>query len=234
MTTTPILVLVSANEEWAAVRSILTGVPLERSPYGEYFTADIAGNAIGFFHGGWGKVSAAGSTQYTIDHFRPDHLLNIGTCGGIEGRINRLDIVAVERAVIYDIHEAMGNSRKAVAYYTTELNVPKQLPSSIVRTTIYSADRDLTPGYLRQLEQRYRPRVVDWESGAIAWIAKQNNTPLLIVRGVTDLISLESAEAVGNLQLFRDNARRVMTGLIRDLPLYLAALQVNDRAAGAP
>jgi len=86
-----------------------------------------------------------------IDHFKPEYLINIGTCGGIEGRINRFDIVAVERAVIYDIHETMGDSQEAIAQYTTDLKVPRRLPPSVIRTTIYSADRDLTSAYLRDL-----------------------------------------------------------------------------------
>lgn len=65
---------------------------------------------------------------------------------------------------------------------------------------------------------------MDWESGAIAWVANRNNVPVLILRGVTDLVSLDKAEAEGNLSLFRDNARQVMQGLVRDLPQYLAML----------
>jgi adenosylhomocysteine nucleosidase len=89
-----------------------------------------------FFHGGWGKVAAAASTQYVIDCFKPQYLINLGTCGGIEGRIARFDVVAAERTIIYDIHESMGNSEEANAYYATDLNVPPELPQSVIRTTI--------------------------------------------------------------------------------------------------
>src|SRR5262249_8769750 len=123
------------------------------------------------------------------------------------------------------------SSREAIAHYTTELTVPAQIPPSIIRATMYSADRDLTPAYLRDLETQYHPVVVDWESGAIAWVAKHNRTPLLILRGVTDLISLETAEAQGNLAMFKENARRVMASLIADLPQYFAAFEFHERAS---
>jgi adenosylhomocysteine nucleosidase len=218
-------ILISANAEWDAVRQIVSHDRLESSPYGQYFWADIGEYRALFFQGGWGKVAAAGSTQYVIDHFKPEWLINLGTCGGIKGRITRFDVVAVERAVIYDVHEAMGDSAEAITHYTTELSVPRELPVSIIRTTMYSADRDLTPAYFRELENRYRPSVVDWESGGIAWVAKRNGIPLLIIRGVTDLVSPDAAEAVGNLSLFRENARRVMENLIRELPKYIAVLR---------
>ena len=76
--------------------------------------------------------------------------------------------MVAERVVIYDIHEAMGDSQEAIAHYTTELHLPAELPPSVIRTTIYSADRDLTSAHLQELEKRFHPRVVDWESGAIA------------------------------------------------------------------
>jgi len=219
-----IVVIVSANAEWEPVKALFPDIQVKASLYGEYFVAPVERNVVLFFHGGWGKVAAAGSTQYVIDRFEPTHLINLGTCGGVVGRVRRFDVVVAERVLIYDIHEAMGDAQQAIAHYTTDLEIPHELPASTIRTTVYSADRDLTPSNLLELENRYRPRVVDWESGAIAWVAKRNRVPVLILRGVTDLVSLDKGEAEGNLLLFRENARHVMQNLVRDLPKYLALL----------
>jgi nucleoside phosphorylase len=59
---------------------------------------------------------------------------------------------------------------------------------------------------------------------AIAWVAKRNNVPLLILRGVSDLISVRKGEAEGDLELFSKNARQVMLNLLQDLPSYVAIL----------
>src|SRR5262245_43126192 len=217
-------VIVSANAEWESVKRILPDIPREPSPYGEYFFSEVTGYPVLFFQGGWGKVAAAASTQYVIGRFKPTYLINLGTCGGVEGRINRFDLVAVERAVMYDIHEAMSDSSEAIAHYTTYLDIPKNLLRSIRRVTMYSADRDLTPCHLRELERRCRPRVADWESGAIAWVARRNRTRVRLLRGVTDLVNLERGEAQGNPQFFQDSTQQVMQNLIRDLPEYMSAL----------
>ena len=87
---------------------------------------------------------------------------------------------------------------------------------------MYSADRDLTAAGLRAMDAQYHPVAADWESGAIAWVAHKNRTPLLILRGVTDLVSAEKAEAEGNLPLFQDNTVRVMQDLVATLPKWLA------------
>jgi adenosylhomocysteine nucleosidase len=215
-------VLISANAEWRVVKPLYASASIQTSPYGEYFYANVERERVLFFHGGWGKVAAAGSTQYVIDRFRPARLINLGTCGGVEGRIKRFDIVAVEKVVIYDIAEAMGDSKEAIAEYTTTLPLPTRLPVPVVGAAMYSADRDLTAAGLREMEAQYQPVVADWESGAIAWVAHKNNTPLLILRGVSDLVSGEKAEAQGNLQLFQDNTVRVMQDLVAALPKWLA------------
>jgi adenosylhomocysteine nucleosidase len=216
-------VLISANAEWRVVKPLFPKAELLTSPYGEYFFAEIGRERVLVFHEGWGKVAAAGSTQYVIDHFHPARLINLGTCGGVEGRIKRFDVVAVEKVVIYDIAEAMGDSKEAIAEYSTALALPASLPPLAVKATMYSADRDLTSAGLRAIEAQYHPVVVDWESGGIAWVAHKNGTPLLILRGVTDLVSPQKAEAEGNVQLFQDNTVRVMKGLFADLPKWLAA-----------
>jgi adenosylhomocysteine nucleosidase len=218
-------VLVSADMEWRAVKPLFAGAILHKSPYGEYFYATVQRERVLFFQGGWGKVAAAGSTQYVIDHFKPARLINLGTCGGVEGRVKRFDVVAPEKVVIYDIAEAMGDSEEAIAHYTTTIRLPARITVPVVKATLYSADRDLTPQGLREMESRFHPVAVDWESGAISWVAQRNGTPLLILRGVSDLVSPDKAEAQGNPELFATNAARVMQNLLRDLPLWIAALR---------
>lgn len=137
-------VLVSADAEWRVVKPLLATEVIKTSPYGEYFFANVDRERVLFFQGGWGKVAAAGSTQYVIDHFHPARLINLGTCGGVEGRIKCFDVVAPEKVVIYDIEEAMGDSKQAIAGYSTSLPLPARLPVPVVKATMYSADRDLT------------------------------------------------------------------------------------------
>jgi adenosylhomocysteine nucleosidase len=43
----------------------------------------------------------------------------------------------------------------------------------------------------------------------------------LVLRGVTDLVSPESGEAYGNIELFHENTKTVMKTLIEQLPDWL-------------
>lgn len=156
-------VLVCANAEWAVVKSLYGDAHVERSPYGEYFYQHISDERVLFFHTGFAKVAAAASTQYVIDHFKPARLINTGTCGGVEGRIDRFDVVVPDKLVIYDIYEAMlDDPSEGVPYYVTELDLPAQFPTPAVRTTLYSADRDLTPATMPEIEHRFQPTAINW------------------------------------------------------------------------
>jgi adenosylhomocysteine nucleosidase len=102
-----------------------------------------------FVHGGWGKISAAATAQYAIDCWRPALLINLGTCGGFAGAIEKDTVVLVERTLVYDIIEQMGDSQEAIDFYSTAIDLSwlkEPYPQPVLRTRLVSADRDIVPG----------------------------------------------------------------------------------------
>ena len=224
------VVMVSADAEWKQVRRLFPKAHYLPQEFGEYFVRDPHTVVV---QGGWGKISAAASVQYAIDRWKPDNIVNLGTCGGIQGRIERYAIVAVTKTIVYDIVEQMGDADEAIGFYTTDIDLGwagKPLPGSPTATVLLSADRDLVPGDIARLVAKYDVRAVDWESGAIAWTARRNGKRVLILRGVSDLVSAESGgEAYGNLGTFEDGTGHVMQVLFEVLPAWLALLDAGGR-----
>src|SRR5258708_31303896 len=225
----PVVVLVSANAEWRVVREAFPSAVTASSPFGEFFSHRVAAGPrsipIVVFHGGWGKISSDLSTQYAIDRWRPRLLINLGTCGGFRGEIARGDVILVDRTVVYDIIEQMGDASQAIADYSTDLDVAwaaGELPGGVRRGLLLSADRDILPSDIPRLRASYRGIAADWESGAIAYVARANRTPILILRGVSDLVGEAGGEAYGNEAVFEEGTRQVMTKLIRHLPWWLS------------
>lgn len=222
----PIVVLVSADAEWRAVRALVPEATAARSPFGEWFLHEV-GTAAGrrqvlLFHGGWGKIAAAGSTQYAIERWRPRLLVNLGTCGGFRGAIEKGEVLLVDKTVVYDIVEQI--PAEAIADYTTRIDlawVGTGLPAGVRQGPLVSADRDILPADIPRLREAYAAAAGDWESGAIAWIAARNHVPVLILRGVSDLVGAEGSEAYGNLGAFEAGARQVMKRLLDGLPFWV-------------
>ena len=225
-----VVVIISANIEWKAVRRILPEAAPEASPYGEWFETHLEIQddlqSVIFFHGGWGKISAAASAQYAIDRFSPDLLVNLGTCGGFEGAVEKDTVVLVERTVVYDIIEQMVDAEEAIRDYSTEIDLSwlsEPYPRPVLRTVLVSADRDLMPEDIPGLKSKYGAVAGDWESGAIAWVANRNQVRCLILRGVTDLVGDGGGEAyAGKVQIYVENTERVMNDLILHLPKWVA------------
>ena len=223
-----IFVIISANAEWTAVKSLFTGIKVEESPFGEYFEVTLEQWTPTFFHGGWGKISAASTAQYVIDQYRPDLLVNLGTCGGFQGRIEQGIVILVEKTIIYDIVEQMSDAEEAIVNYSTKLDLdwlPRITPSPVSRGLLVSADRDIMVEDIPSLVEKYDAVAADWESGAIAWVANKNHQRLLILRGVSDLVGGEGGEVYGDYEMFLSRTKEIMRRLIDVLPKWLKGIE---------
>jgi adenosylhomocysteine nucleosidase len=216
-----VVVLISANAEWQAVKALYPQLQVANSLYGETAILNLGGWELKLVHSGWGKVSSAAVMQYVLDHDQPDLSINLGTCGGFEGMAQVGDVILVERAFIYDIVELMGEPD--FDYYASSLDLswlPDPEPHLTRRGLIASADSDLMPDKIPYLKSMGAV-AADWESAALAWVASKNDARLLILRGVSDLVNEKDGEAYDNFSLFEERTKEVMKKLFEQLPDWL-------------
>ncbi len=225
------VVMISANEEWKTVAAHFRQLEEQPSPLGKFLTCSIAGKPLIIFHGGWGKTAAAAATQYAIQRWQPRLLINLGTCGGFLGRVERGEIVLAEETWMYDIEERMSDGWEALEAYHVRLNLDwlvEPFPQPVRRAALLSADRDLNPAEIHTLISKFNGIAGDWESGAIAWVAQRNQVPCLILRGVTDLVDSSDGEAYGRWEVFAQATRTVMNALIENLPGWLECCRLSS------
>lgn len=194
------------------------------SPLGDWFTTQIGAHSVVFFHSGWGKTRSAAATQYIIDHWQPNLVINLGTCGGLEGFATLGETLLVTNTVMYDIYERMGDSQQAINYYRAELDtewIGTDLPENTRRAPLASADQDIDFHNFQMLTHEFGVPAADWESAAIAWVLKANRVRGLILRGVSDIITPSASETDNNHTLWRSRVEMIMQKLLHDLPLYL-------------
>jgi adenosylhomocysteine nucleosidase len=222
-----IVVLVSAIAEWAGVKLLFPNTEVSNSPFGESMEINIGGQPLTLLHNGWGKIASAGSIQYMIDHHTPDLIVNLGTCGGIEGVVKQGDLILVDQTIIYDIVELMGDLN-ITPYYASSLDLSwlaEPYPFPARRGLIASADSDLPPEKIPFLRSK-GALAADWESAAFAWVANKNNARLLILRMVSDLVSEEGGEAYDDIEIFNERAKKIMRQLFYQLPAWLDAVKL--------
>jgi adenosylhomocysteine nucleosidase len=223
---TPIskIIIISADQEWKVIKELGKSSPCHPSPFGEWFTQTINNEPVIIFQGGWGKISAAASAQYVINHWEPDLIINLGTCGGFHGLTQKGDLILVEKTIVYDLVEQMVDPQSAFNFYTTELDLSwlgEPYPQQVKRTCLVSGDRDLVPTDIPFLKEKFSAVAGDWESASIAWVAQRNKDRCLILRGVSDVVDSSGSETYGNIEAFTHGARLVLEGLWDALPQWL-------------
>lgn len=222
-----IIVIVSADAEWAGVKPLFPDAAITKTPFGESMNVTLDTWNVTLFHGGWGKIASAASMQYALDHYSPDLVVNLGTCGGLEGVVERGDLILVERTIVYDILELMDVS-DVTDYYASSLDLSwlaEPGPHPTRRGLIASADSDLLPERVPLLKAR-GVLAADWESAALAWVAGKSNARLLILRMVSDLVSEHGGEIYGGIEAFNERAGEIMRLLFEQLPDWLDAVRL--------
>lgn len=229
----PVLVIISAKSEWRVVREIYAACQTETGPFGEWFETVIERQPVIFLHGGWGKIAAAASAQYAIQRWQPGLVMNLGTCGGLAGCVERGTVLLVTETVVYDIIEQMSDAQAAIDHYSTRLDLSwlrEPFPTPVLLARLVSADRDILTSEVRRLRDQFHAVAADWESGAIAWVCARNGVRCLILRGVSDLVGEGGGEAYGSPEVFHNGTRQVMQPLLAALPAWLRAAGVANNA----
>jgi adenosylhomocysteine nucleosidase len=221
----PIVVIISAQQEWHPVLEHYHPANLQATPYGDCFEVKSSPDQVLIFlHGGWGKIKAAGSAQYAISRWDPKLVINLGTCGGFDGMVKRGELILVEKTIVYDLIEQMVDPDVAIRAYTTDLDlsfIREPYPQPVRRTLLVSGDRDLVMEEIPELMRKYGAVAGDWESGAIAFVTNANSVPCLILRAVSDLVGNDGGEAYDNIGLFAERATEIMENLLQHLPAWV-------------
>jgi adenosylhomocysteine nucleosidase len=223
-------VLVSATGEWDAIVSILQPSSLQQSLPGAHFQTELAGRPCLFFHSGWGKIATAASTQYVIDQYHPELILNIGTCGGFSGFSEVGEILLVQETLIYDIVERMDNPVAALNHYRTKNDISwitDLLPAGTRKARIISADQDIDYASFDLLTTTHQADAADWETGAFAWVAALNHIPWLALRGVSDIVTPQGSETDNGVDLWRSRLDQLMRKILAELPFYFMEFERN-------
>ena len=222
-----IIVLISAIAEWNGVKPLFPDSEIQQSPYGERMDVVIGTWNLTLVHSGWGKIASAAVMQYVLDHYSPDVVVNLGTCGGFAGAVQQGDVILVEKTFVYDIVELMGDLDIST-YYASSLDlswIAEPYPHPVRHGTRASADSDLPPDKIAFLRSN-GAIAADWESAALAWVAQKHQARLLILRAVSDMVSEEGGEAYNNIEIFNERAKDIMKKLFEQLPDWLQAVRL--------
>ncbi len=182
---------------------------LETIDYGKLriYKGKISDNEIIIAKSGVGKVCAAINTQYIIDKFQPDYIINTGIAGGIAPELEVGDIVIATSLVQHDFDATAlgyvkgymctgGDNQKPTIFYTDEklieafenavgrVHTTSKIHKGVIATGDFFVGTAEKKAELREL---FNATAAEMESAAIAQTANVNNVPCLIIRAISDL-----------------------------------------------
>ncbi|MDR1800245.1 MAG: 5'-methylthioadenosine/adenosylhomocysteine nucleosidase [Lachnospiraceae bacterium] len=168
-----------------------------------FYEGDFFGNDAVVVRSGIGKVNAAACTQFLIDNYSPEVIINTGVAGSLNPDVKIGDLVISESAVHYDVdctifgYEKGQVARIPVTYFRSDadwLKLAKTVAESgycngfgIHSGVVASGDRFLTDANMKGLiAKEFNALCVEMEGASIAQTAYINATPFLIIRAISD------------------------------------------------
>ncbi|MDD3831126.1 MAG: 5'-methylthioadenosine/S-adenosylhomocysteine nucleosidase [Clostridia bacterium] len=148
---------------------------------------------------GAGKVYSALATQYIIDHYSVDYIVNIGTCGGVVGEAQLGQVYLIDKCVLYDfdLSEIDTCSPGVVPYFTTAyipINNPIEQQFTLFnKSSLATGDRfTQSDDVALYIKNNFGCSLRDMEGASIAIVCHVNSTPLIMLKGVSDYVGSQS------------------------------------------
>lgn len=148
---------------------------------------------------GVGKVNSATTTQFIIDKYKPNYIINTGIAGSLSSNLKPSEIIIAEKMVQYDFDLTKFGYSKGYMYNGIEPNKPTIYYSDekliklfvknkyIKKGTIATGDTFVADMKLKHsIKKDFNADAIDMESAAIAQTAKRNNIPVIIIRAISD------------------------------------------------
>lgn len=174
-----------------------------------------------------GTQPATITTLEAVRQFKPELLINAGTCGAFKDKGSDIgDVYLGEKIRYFDRRIPMGEDYSAYGDGAYESALSRDIARSLgLKTAVVCTGNSLDMSPTDEAILRTEPLVAkEMEAAAIAAVAKMYNTPLVAMKSVTDLVDAECAttdQFLANLakasQLLQENVFKLLEMLSKQL-----------------
>ncbi len=184
------------------------------------YTGKLHGHNIILAKSGVGKVAAGICTQYIIDNYKPDYIINTGIAGGLDPKLSVGDIVIGQELLQHDFDASdlgyakgymctgIGKDKPTKFYSSPELtdDFVKAAKISGVNITIHKgiiATGDMFVGNSakkQDIRNTFNATAAEMEGAAIAQCATTNKVPFIIIRAISDLADGSACESLDKFE----------------------------------
>ncbi len=153
---------------------------------------------------GVGKTNAAIATQVLIDGYGVDVIINAGTAGGMDNKLEIFDTVVATEVAHHDLHEDIltgFHPWMSSIYFDSDKvllelakKATKQLKNNVYFGRMITGEKFITDEGRDEINASFSPLSVDMETASIAHTCYVNKVPFIAIRTITDTATHSGAE----------------------------------------
>ena len=195
-------IIAAMQEEMQEIQKLMKNIS-NKEIYGlNFIEGKISDKTIILVEAGVGKVNAARTTQILIDKFDIDAVINIGSAGAANDKLNIGDIVIGKKLVQHDFDiTAFGHPKGYISnagqYFSSDRKLIEKMENAIKNLenidfniflgTIASGDIFCTNINMKEkIKNKFNADAIEMEGAAIAQVCKLDNIPFIVIRGISD------------------------------------------------
>ena len=183
----------------------------------KFYEGKIGGTDAVATYSGVCKVNAAIAAQILIDSFTVSAVINSGTAGAIDEKLNLFDTVIATECCYHDVaddiltefHPWMKNVFFESSPYLLEkskIAVKKAGLANVSFGRMVTGEAFITDDGREKIVRKFAPLSVDMETAAVAHVCYANHIPFLSVRCITDTAE---HSGIGNFEKTVQKLRRL-------------------------
>ena len=203
------------------------------------FTGTINNKFVILAQSGIGKVNAALNTQYIIDTFKPNIIINTGVAGGIAEGLDVGDIIIGTYLVQHDFDVTVLGYARGYMCTGVEKNKPTKYycDKELINKIQYSLEQNISTNKIhkgiiasgdkfisgkeikKEINEYFGAIAVEMEGCAIEQVATRNKIPFIVTRAISDLADGKTAEYQNEFE------RKISEVSAQTIKIFLSNLQ---------
>lgn len=177
------------------------------------------------------KVNAAIATQILIDKFNVSIIINAGTAGGMDEKINLFDTIISTQVAYHDVDDEIlteFHPWMSTIYFDADenlLNIAKLISKN--NQTVHfgrmvTGEQFIQDNLREKINKKYFPLSVDMETASIAHVCYVNQVPFIAIRSITDTVSHSGIENFEkNCKQASNIAKDVVLAFLEELKRFI-------------